>query len=411
MYLKLRLYCEKATVGYKDFQIFRVLGKGAFGAVHAVKKLDTKKIYAMKEMEKKRIKFYSSEKMCKLEKQALQSITSPFALNLKYSFSNSESLFLVMDICQGGDLQFHLSETPFNRFNLEQTRFYAAELLLALEHIHSLDFVYRDLKPGNILLDESGHVMLSDLGLAAKLSSKKPVCGLAGTAGYWAPEVLMRKPQTKAIDWWSFGILLVRLLSGKRPKCCCTKKGQEWCPFGTSDDHPKMAKAGLPMKFSLDLDSCLQDEMRGAASNINSVLSEEAKDLIIRLLEPDPSKRLGANGADEIRHHKFFQGIDWDLLAHKDIKPPFTPSKGEIHAVSLAEIADADPNLGKYRKLEFDKDDEEFYQKWDYKSITALQEEIVRTLKRNENLKKKAKERIEKKLLENNLNRGCCTLQ
>lgn len=397
-YLQLKYYCENTKVGYSDFQIFRVLGKGAFGAVHAVRKLDTKKIYAMKEMEKQKVKFYTSEKMCITEKTVLQSLSSPFVLNLKYAFTNEESLFLVMDICQGGDLQYHLSESKDNRFEENRARLYAAELVLALEHIHSLDYVYRDLKPGNVLLDETGHVMLSDLGLVHKISSKKPLTSLAGTAGYWAPEVMMRKTQTKAIDWWSFGVFLFKCLTGHRPKCHCNKKEKEWCPFGTSDDHEQNAKAGNPIKFVLDL-------------NIESDLSHDAKDLLSKLLDPSPSRRLGARGAEEVKNHSFFKSIDWDKLEHREIRPPFVPRKGEVHAATLGEIGEGDPNMSKYRKIVLDATDAEFYRKWDYKSIAAFQEELVWALKRNERVKRKQFKRNRRKYDEGKLQRGCCVLQ
>jgi serine/threonine protein kinase len=397
-FIQLKHYCETTQVTYADFQIFRVLGKGAFGAVHAVRKVDTKKIYAMKEMEKRKVKYYNSEKMCSTERNVLQSLSSPFALNLKYAFTNEESLFLVMDICQGGDLQYHLSEAKDNCFDEARTKFYAAELLLAVEHIHSLDYVYRDLKPGNILLDESGHLMLSDLGLVHKISSKKILNSLAGTAGYWAPEVMMRKAQTKAIDWWSFGVFLFKCLTGRRPKCACNKKEKEWCPFGTSDDHEQLAKAGSPMKFHLDLE---------AEKN----LSPEAKDLISKLLDPNPVRRLGARGANEIKSHPFFNNLDWDKLEHREVKPPFLPRKGEVHAATLGEIGEGDANMAKYRKLQLTSEDEEFYKKWEYKSIAAIQEELVWTLRRNERVKRKQKHRNERKLLDGRLKRGCCSVQ
>eukprot|EP00475_Leptophrys_vorax_P007158 TRINITY_DN14533_c0_g1_i1.p1 TRINITY_DN14533_c0_g1~~TRINITY_DN14533_c0_g1_i1.p1 ORF type:complete len:850 (+),score=206.48 TRINITY_DN14533_c0_g1_i1:191-2740(+) len=397
-YVQLKHYCDTTQVQYGDFQIFRVLGKGAFGAVHAVRKLDTKKIYAMKEMEKRKVKYYNSEKMCSTERNVLQSLSSPFALNLKYAFSNEESLFLVMDICQGGDLQYHLSEAKDNCFDEPRTKFYAAELLLAIEHIHSLDYVYRDLKPGNILLDESGHLMLSDLGLVHKISSKKVLNSLAGTAGYWAPEVMMRKAQTKAIDWWSFGVFLFKCLTGRRPKCTCNKKEKEWCPFGTSDDHEQLAKAGNPMRFQLDME---------AEKN----LTPEAKDLISKLLDPNPVRRLGARGANEIKSHPFFNNIDWDKLEHREVKPPFKPRKGEVHAATLGEIGEGDANMAKYRKMQLTSEDDDFYKRWEYKSIAAIQEELVWTLRRNERVKRKQKLRNERKLQEGRLKRGCCSLQ
>jgi len=176
----------KRPLKLEDFRIFRVLGRGAFGAVSAVQRIDTHAIYAMKEMSKKQVKQNHSEWMVIIEKKVLQKMNSPFVLNLKYSFHNHESLYLIFDMCTGGDLKYHLRQAvkEGKLFPPKQVQFNAAEVFLGLEHIHSFDIVYRDLKPNNILLDQSGHLKISDLGLAIKLRPDKVLKHLAGTAGY-----------------------------------------------------------------------------------------------------------------------------------------------------------------------------------------------------------------------------------
>ena len=155
-YVQLRAYIKKRMT-LDNFRIFRVLGRGAFGAVSAVQKIDSHAIFAMKEMAKRQVKHQQSEWVCVNERKVLAKMKSPFVLNLKYSFHNSENLYLIFDMCSGGDLKFHLRNEKMRCFSLERARFYAAEVLLGLEHIHSLNIVYRDLKPTNILLDEEGH--------------------------------------------------------------------------------------------------------------------------------------------------------------------------------------------------------------------------------------------------------------
>ena len=127
---------------------------------------------------------------------------SPFVLGLRYAFHDDTSLYLLFDLASGGDLKFHLrSGGGGGRFPLERARFYAAEVALGLDHIHSHDFVYRDLKPNNILLTVGGHAKISDLGLAVKLRPDKLLKHLAGTAGYWAPEIIAKSGTYKTSDW------------------------------------------------------------------------------------------------------------------------------------------------------------------------------------------------------------------
>ncbi len=132
-----------------------------FPQVSAVQKVDTRAIFAMKEQKKKLIKMKGAEHLCVGEKELLSRAHSPFVLNLKYSFHNEESVFLIVDMCTGGDLKFHLRSSDRGFFTLERARFYAAEVLLGLQHLHALNHVYRDIKPENILLTSRGMLMCS----------------------------------------------------------------------------------------------------------------------------------------------------------------------------------------------------------------------------------------------------------
>jgi serine/threonine protein kinase len=170
----------RRPVTLDSFRSFRVLGRGAFGAVSAVQRKDTHAIYALKEMDKKQVKAEQSEWMVQNEMHVLSKTRSPFVLGLNYAFHGADLLHLVFPMCTGGDLKFHLRAAEGHRFSESRTRYYASELLLGLEHLHGLDIVYRDLKPQNILLTSGGHLVISDLGLSIKLRKGKVLKHLAG---------------------------------------------------------------------------------------------------------------------------------------------------------------------------------------------------------------------------------------
>ena len=170
-------------------------------------------------MNKKRIKAKKSSNLALSELSVLKEVTSPFVVNLKYSFQTKEDLYLILDLMTGGDLSFHLCQR--RRFSREQCLYYAARIMLGLQALHDKNFVYRDLKPENLLLAEDGRVRITDLGLATKVTSR--LHGAAGTRGYWAPEMLKRDENGKRlnydqnVDWFSFGCVLAEMISGVNP--------------------------------------------------------------------------------------------------------------------------------------------------------------------------------------------------
>jgi serine/threonine protein kinase len=155
-------------IGAKDFSKIRIVGKGAFGAVYAVEKLDTHKIYAWKEMDKRKLKFDKSFDVALNELKRLTEISSPFVCGLKYSLTTENCVILVMDFYSGGDLKYHMKYSSPDRrkkpFSPDVAKFYAAEILLGLEEMHKHGIIFRDLKPANVLLDDRGHIHISDLG-------------------------------------------------------------------------------------------------------------------------------------------------------------------------------------------------------------------------------------------------------
>jgi len=173
----------------------------------------------MKVMNKKRIKMKKSELLAINEQKALAAVESPFVVNLKYSFHSKADIYLILDLMTGGDLSYHLQQK--GSFPTRECKYYAARIMLGLQALHDKGYVYRDLKPENLLLAEDGRVKITDLGLATKITPT--LHGAAGTRGYWAPEMLRRDKKGKrmsyghTVDWFSFGCVLAEFISGANP--------------------------------------------------------------------------------------------------------------------------------------------------------------------------------------------------
>ncbi|RKO96047.1 Pkinase-domain-containing protein, partial [Caulochytrium protostelioides] len=256
-----------------EFELLKVIGKGSFGKVMQVRKRDTNRIYAMKILRKSHIVERSEVAHTLAERTVLAQILHPFIVPLKFSFQTSEKLYLVLAFVNGGELFHHLQRE--GRFHEDRARFYSAELLCALDCLHGYNIVYRDLKPENILIDYTGHIALCDFGLC-KLNMKEgnKTNTFCGTPEYLAPELLLGQGYTKVVDWWTLGILLWEMLTGLPP----------FYDENTNEMYRKI----------------LSDELV-----FSPEVSPTAKDLLSRLLQRDPKKRLGNNGADEIKKHPF----------------------------------------------------------------------------------------------------------
>jgi len=286
---------SKKKVGLDDFDLLCVVGRGSFGKVMKVKKKGDKKIYAMKILGKEMLMKQNMISYTKSEKQILQQIDHPFIVHLRYAFQTDTKLYLVLDFLSGGELFFHLSKEV--KFDVDRARFYTAELVLAIGHLHSKDIIYRDLKPENVVLDHEGHVQVTDFGLAKKdISNNTPTHTFCGTPEYLAPEIIKGKGHAKPVDWWSLGILLYEMLVGLPP----------FYSENMNEMYELILKA--PLKFP-------------------SFVPDDAISLLNGLLERDESKRLGSSDKDylEIKEHEFFKDIDWDKLYQRKITPPFIP--------------------------------------------------------------------------------------
>eukprot|EP01071_Lankesteria_metandrocarpae_P007909 Lankesteria_metandrocarpae@DN4816_c0_g1_i1.p1 len=286
---------DTSRVFVEHFIPLKVIGRGSFGKVFQVRSKIDGAIYAMKVLSKDYIIRRGQLQHTKAERRILGAVNHPFIVKLFYAFTSATKLYFVMEYCPGGELFYHLSREE--RFNESRTRFYAAQIVLALGHIHDLNVIYRDLKPENVLLDSDGYIRLTDFGLSKEgIRDSRSARSLCGTPEYLAPEILLKTGHGKVVDWWSLGSLLYEMNTGVPP--FYTKNRVE-----------------------------LFHNIRTSELKLPSSMSAELKSLLRGLLHRDPDQRLGGNygGADEVKRHPFFASVDWAALLAKKLKPSFQP--------------------------------------------------------------------------------------
>jgi len=200
----------------EDFKVIKVIGRGSYGKVCLVEFKHTKELYAMKSLKKDILIDQDQIESTLLEKKILESIDHPLLVGLIFCFQTEDRLYFVMPFLRGGELFQHLRK--FRIFDEEKVRFYAAQIGLGLEHLHHYGYIYRDLKPENILMDDEGYLKLADFGMAKQLKEKdEKAMSFCGTPEYLAPEIITGEGHNKAVDWWSFGILIYEMLCGIPP--------------------------------------------------------------------------------------------------------------------------------------------------------------------------------------------------
>ncbi|GAA6058054.1 hypothetical protein JCM3770_002946 [Rhodotorula araucariae] len=339
------LRLRRTRLGLDDFRTVKVIGKGAFGEVRLVQKVDTGKIYAMKSL--KKAEMFKKDQLAhvRAERDVLAESNSPWVVQLYYSFQDANYLYLLMEFLPGGDLMTMLIK--YDTFSEDVTRFYMAECVLAIEAVHKLGFIHRDIKPDNILIDKDGHVKLSDFGLSTgfhkqhdsayyqrlleggdaggqrnapnggrnsvalnsinltvsskdaiatwKANRRKLAYSTVGTPDYIAPEIFLQQGYGQECDWWSLGAIMFECLVGYPP----------FCSENAHDTYRKIIDWKNQLYFP--------DDVR---------LSREAEDLIRRMIT-SADQRLGRNSADEIKSHPFFAGVDWATI--RNIESPFIP--------------------------------------------------------------------------------------
>ena len=194
------------SVTFEDFQIISVVGRGSFGKVCLVEYKNTGELYAMKSIKKDVIIENQQIQNTLLEKKILQSVKHPFLCSLAFCFQTEDRVYFIMNFVRGGELFQHLKNSKI--FEEKRAKFYAAQIGLALDHLHKNGIIYRDLKPENILMDEEGYLQLADFGMAKLLKPNEKAQSMCGTPEYLAPEIISEEGHDFTADWWSFGILL-----------------------------------------------------------------------------------------------------------------------------------------------------------------------------------------------------------
>ena len=247
----------------------------------------------MKEMNKAKIIDKKSEKSVKSERDLLSKLNHPFIINMHYSFQDSDNLYLIMDLLTGGDLRYHICKKRY--FTEDQTKFFISCILLGLEYCHYYSIIHRDIKPENLVLDSKGYVHITDFGIA-KIQVEDNHRETSGTPGYMSPEVLCGQNHTIAVDYFALGVMGYEFMLGVRPYLGKNRKDIK---------ERVMAKQAIIHK-----------------NDITEGWSLEAADCINRLLQRKPAKRLGVNGAKDVKKHMWFKNYPWnDLYNHKLISP------------------------------------------------------------------------------------------
>ena len=279
---------RKSTTDYKDFVPVKMLGKGSFGEVYLARKRGTMEHYAMKVLRKAQICDQNLKRYVMTERNILSYIKHPFIVSSRYAFQTPEKLILIMDYCPGGDLGQLLEKE--GKLEESRAKLYAAEILLALEELHSNGVIYRDLKPENVVLDVNGHAMLTDFGLSKEgMESDMLTASFCGTAGYFPPEVIAGKGHNRTIDYYLLGVLLYQLMVGVPPFVGQTKQQMYTAIQKTTPKFPRY-------------------------------LSNNAIDILGKLLAKNPAQRLGSGplGSEEIKQHPFFHDIDWEQVMNRE---------------------------------------------------------------------------------------------
>ncbi|CAO3593534.1 unnamed protein product [Absidia cylindrospora] len=286
-------------VGLESFNFLSVLGKGNFGKVMlAEDKADTNNLYAIKVLKKRFIIDNDEIESVRSEKRVFQAANRerhPFLIGLHSSFQTESRVYFVMEYVSGGDLMWHIQREPFSE---RRAKFYACEVLLALEYFHSQNIIYRDLKLDNIMLGLDGHIKIADYGLCKEnMGFGQVTATFCGTPEFMAPEILLEQKYGRAVDWWAYGVLIYEMLLGQSP-------------FRGEDEDEIF-------------DAILEDEI---LYPIN--MSRDSVGICQRLLTRDPAHRLGSGPSDagEIKQHPFFRGVNWDDMLAKRVPPPFYPT-------------------------------------------------------------------------------------
>lgn len=270
-----------------SFDIIGELGAGSFGNVYQVRKKDSGEIFAMKALSKPMLISKSQLKYATAECKILKAIRHPFIVRLYWAFQSQSYLYMVLEYCPNGDFSNLLALVT--NLSVEVSRFYTAEMVLAIEYLHSIDVIYRDLKPQNILLDAEGHIKLTDFGLSKEnASEEEPAMSFCGSPAYLAPEVLAKTGSWKPADIYNIGTNLYEMLVGKPP----------YFTENLAKLYKRISKGSLTFPDNID---------------------QDARDLIEKVMSRNPDDRPTIT---QVKSHRFFKAINWDDMVTKKIPPP-----------------------------------------------------------------------------------------
>ena len=404
---------KRQKISIFDFVPIKIIGKGAFGEVRLCKYIPTDDIVAIKKMKKEEMHKKNQVLHVRAERDVLSEAKNQWIVELKFSFQDQNYLYLGMEYLPGGDLMTLLMARDI--LPEEDAKFYAAEMVMAIESVHDMGCIHRDLKPDNVLIGKDGHIKLSDFGLSKKLDAfldknnklifnqdnknlknnnsnlsyaeqfrifknmkskkrREKAFSTVGTPDYIAPEVFKQKGYGQEIDWWSLGVIMFEMMIG-------------YPPF-YSDNSTETCKKILDWENHL--------EIRPEAN-----ISKEAVDILKRLIN-DQEKRLGRNGADEIKQHPYFKNVDWKHIKETMI-PPFIPElKGPFDTKYFDEYEEIEPfypinnneNNSKYQKKDmcfvdftYNRENDKDYR---INMVTALEvfdsiQESIRNININQN--------------------------
>eukprot|EP01025_Chloroclados_australasicus_P009311 TRINITY_DN1357_c4_g1_i13.p1 TRINITY_DN1357_c4_g1~~TRINITY_DN1357_c4_g1_i13.p1 ORF type:complete len:1025 (+),score=163.68 TRINITY_DN1357_c4_g1_i13:235-3309(+) len=323
---------QNRQIRFKDLEMHRVIGTGQFGLVRVVRHKPTGEVYALKIMHKAPIQDAKQVEHIINERIILSDLESPFCVKLIRAMQDKNSLFLLLEWVGGGELFHHLDIQ--GQFTEDTARFYTANVLLALEWMHERGIIYRDLKPENLLLDKYGYIKVTDFGFAKKINKDKTFT-ICGTPDYQAPEVIMKRGTDKSADYWALGVLIFEMLVGDPPFKSMNGSQDPWDTF----------RKILSGRFY-----------------VPDFISREAEDLIYRLLQVKPEKRLGAGagGTQDIKNHQWFNGLDWKALSRREILSPFRPHlTSPIDTQHFEEFDDVAPPPNRKR-------DQNVWELWDW---------------------------------------------
>lgn len=274
----------------------------------------------MKQMQKAKIVASNQTKNVMNEKRIMSRLRHPYVIEFVKTFKDQDCLFLLAEYCPGGDL-FGALIRAGGILCIADATFYASCVTSVLEYVHSLDVVYRDLKPENLLLDEKGFLKVCDFGFAKVVTDRTYT--LCGTPEYLAPELVQGRGHGKGVDWWALGVLIYEMLSG-------------YSPFADHEANEQVTIYKNILRGTLRFPSALKDL--------------PAKDIVKKLLTANPSQRLGClkGGASDVRHHEFFRKVDWVALLQRRVPPPIKPVLKSPTDTSCFEDIKADTRITPY---------------------------------------------------------------